>query len=333
MKRSRGCNWTMCSIGSKTGLSFFAFIGQRFAARAHLLNLMGGLWQPKSPGELPGNDRRYLAKTRAKSRLFFRRVHSFLGHHASRTLKLDWEFPAVFHKEKSGGPAHGEAISRLALASFGNIIRDRFSAAMKQRCHKLGNVALSLQTDINSEWTSRWALDEQTRMVHRRRSVRSCCPRTEKTIVFVNHSLVERFFWLTGSPNHRLHWPGTIKRNQIEIDEPPIRGQFGFSSPRQIQPIAHHLYSCCNDEIPQKRVEREASSPNWGPVIMGQPGPCKDCSKFTFFAAIFGFGMASHPRGYVSSKFFCLNCRFWHRAFVKVDHIGETGFTTFRYTL
>jgi NitT/TauT family transport system ATP-binding protein len=100
------------------------------------------------------------------------------------------------------------------------------------------------------------ALDEQTRMILGE-DLSVLLARTEKTIVFVTHSLGEAVFLADRVAVFSAR-PGTIKK-VIEVDEPHPRKPEFVTSPK-FTALRNQLYSLLHDEI-RKTVGASAEAP------------------------------------------------------------------------
>jgi len=115
--------------------------------------------------------------------------------------------------------------------------------------------ALSLQTGILLMDEPFGALDEQTRMVLGE-DLSVLLARTEKTIVFVTHSLGEAVFLADRVAVFSAR-PGTIK-DIIEIEEPHPRKP-AFMTSEKFTRLRNQLYGLLHDEIRKAVIESTAS--------------------------------------------------------------------------
>ena len=115
--------------------------------------------------------------------------------------------------------------------------------------------ALSLETDILLMDEPFGALDEQTRMILGE-DLSVLLSHTEKTIVFVTHSLGEAVFLADRVAVFSAR-PGTIKKI-IRVDEPhPRKPEFVTSE--KFTALRNELYALLHDEI-RKTVAESARS-------------------------------------------------------------------------
>lgn len=235
------------SIEARRG-ELLCLIGPSGCGKSTLLNLMGGL-ASQSSGELLVNGGPVTGPRPDEVAFVFQESALFPWNTIIENIEVGLEFRGV-PKEERGTRAR-EAIKAVGLGSFGNHYPGQISGGMKQRAQLAR--ALSLQTDIILMDEPFGALDEQTRMVLGE-DLSVMLSQTEKTIVFVTHSLVEAVF-LADRVAIMTSLPGTIKEI-IEIDEPHPRNP-DFITSDKFNKLRNHLYSMLHDEI-RKAVERES---------------------------------------------------------------------------
>lgn len=235
------------SIEARRG-ELLCLIGPSGCGKSTLLNLMGGL-ASQSSGELLVNGGPVTGPRPDEVAFVFQESALFPWNTIIENIEVGLEFRGV-PKEERGIRAR-EAIEAVGLGSFGNHYPGQISGGMKQRAQLAR--ALSLQTDIILMDEPFGALDEQTRMVLGE-DLSVMLSQTEKTIVFVTHSLVEAVF-LADRVAIMTSLPGTIKEI-IEIDEPHPRNP-DFITSDKFNKLRNHLYSMLHDEI-RKAVERES---------------------------------------------------------------------------
>jgi len=167
-------------------------------------------------------------------------------------IKLGMRFQGVTPAAEHAVRAR-KSLEAVGLADFADHYPGQLSGGMRQRVALAR--ALSLETGILLMDEPFGALDEQTRMVLGE-DLSELLARTEKTIVFVTHSLGEAVFLADRVAVFSAR-PGSIKQI-IEIEEPhPRKPAFMTSenSPR----LRNQLYGLLHDEI-RKAVMQSAAS-------------------------------------------------------------------------
>jgi NitT/TauT family transport system ATP-binding protein len=173
----------------------------------------------------------------------------------------------LFPLEITGG-ARGEAAERatnllalVGLSGFENSYPAQLSGGMQQRvalCRALVHRPKLLLMDEPFG-----ALDEQTRMILGE-DLSVLLARTEKTIVFVTHSLGEAVFLADRVAVFSAR-PGTIKKI-IQVDEPhPRKPEFVTSE--KFAALRNELYALLHDEI-RKAVAEAAAARDSGATGM-----------------------------------------------------------------
>jgi NitT/TauT family transport system ATP-binding protein len=145
------------------------------------------------------------------------------------------------------------SLEAVGLSDFADYYPGQLSGGMRQRAALAR--ALSLETDILLMDEPFGALDEQTRMVLGE-DLSVLLSRTDKTIVFVTHSLGEAVFLADRVAVFSAR-PGTIKEI-IEIDEPHPRKP-DFMTSEKFTRIRNQLYALLHDEI-RKAVSQSTVS-------------------------------------------------------------------------
>jgi len=145
------------------------------------------------------------------------------------------------------------SLEAVGLADFADHYPAQLSGGMRQRAALAR--ALSLKTDILLMDEPFGALDEQTRMILGE-DLSVLLARTEKTIVFVTHSLGEAVFLADRVAVFSAR-PGTVKKI-IRVDEPhPRKPEFVTSE--KFTELRNELYALLHDEI-RKTVAESASA-------------------------------------------------------------------------
>jgi NitT/TauT family transport system ATP-binding protein len=136
-----------------------------------------------------------------------------------------------------------KSLTAVGLAEFSHHYPGQLSGGMRQRAALAR--ALSLQTGILLMDEPFGALDEQTRMILGE-DLSVLLSRTEKTIVFVTHSLGEAVFLADRVAVFSAR-PGTIKEI-IKVEEShPRKPEFVTSE--KFHALRNRLYTLLHDEI------------------------------------------------------------------------------------
>src|SRR5215469_16230071 len=146
------------------------------------------------------------------------------------------------------------ALAAVGLKDFAQHYPAQLSGGMRQRAALAR--ALSLETGILLMDEPFGALDEQTRMILGE-DLSVLLARTDKTIVFVTHSLGEATFLADRVAVFSAR-PGTIKK-VISVDEPhPRKPEFATSA--KFTALRNELYAQLHDEI-RKTISSERARP------------------------------------------------------------------------
>jgi ABC-type nitrate/sulfonate/bicarbonate transport system ATPase subunit len=146
-----------------------------------------------------------------------------------------------------------KSLQAVGLAEFANHYPAQLSGGMRQRAALAR--ALSLQTPVLLMDEPFGALDEQTRMILGE-DLSVLLSRTEKTIVFVTHSLGEAVFLADRVAVFSAR-PGTIKE-VISVDEPHPRKP-EFVTTEKFTLLRNKLYTLLHDEIRKAIAESAAA--------------------------------------------------------------------------
>jgi NitT/TauT family transport system ATP-binding protein len=147
-----------------------------------------------------------------------------------------------------------KSLQAVGLAEFASHYPAQLSGGMRQRAALAR--ALSLQTPVLLMDEPFGALDEQTRMILGE-DLSVLLARTEKTIVFVTHSLGEAVFLADRVAVFSAR-PGTIKE-VISVDEPHPRKP-EFVTTEKFTRLRNTLYTLLHDEIRKAVVAESARS-------------------------------------------------------------------------
>src|SRR5437868_6913496 len=190
-------------------------IGPSGCGKSTLLNVIGGLLTPTT-GKVFVGDKEVRGPLPQDIAYVFQENALFPWSTVIENVKLGMLFQGVPRAERE--PRARKSLEAVGLADFADHYPGQLSGGMRQRAALAR--ALSLETDILLMDEPFGALDEQTRMVLGE-DLSVLLARTEKTIVFVTHSLGEAVFLADRVAVFSAR-PGTIKEI-IEIKEPHPR--------------------------------------------------------------------------------------------------------------
>jgi len=235
------------SLKVKRG-ELLCLIGPSGCGKSTLLNVIGGLLIPTTGtvevGHTPvrGPLPRHIA-------FVFQENALFPWCTVMENVKLGMVFQGVPRAEQE--PRARKALEAVGLAEFMGHYPAQLSGGMRQRAALAR--ALSLETGILLMDEPFGALDEQTRMILGE-DLSVLLSRTEKTIVFVTHSLGEAVFLADRVAVFSAR-PGTIKEI-IDIDEPHPRNP-DFVTTEKFAKLRNRLYGLLHEEI-RKAVSQSA---------------------------------------------------------------------------
>jgi len=223
-------------------------IGPSGCGKSTLLSIMGGLMEPSSGTVEVGNQpvRGPMPKEIA---FVFQENALFPWSTVRENVDLGMMFQGVGKAEREKRAR--QCLAAVGLKDFADYYPGQLSGGMRQRAALAR--ALSLETGILLMDEPFGALDEQTRMVLGE-DLSVLLSRTDKTIVFVTHSLGEAVFLADRVAVFSAR-PGSIKEI-IEIDEPHPRKP-DFITSEKFTRIRNRLYSLLHDEI-RKAVSQAA---------------------------------------------------------------------------
>ena len=223
-------------------------IGPSGCGKSTLLSIMGGLMEPSSGTVEVGNQpvRGPMPKEIA---FVFQENALFPWSTVIENVDLGMMFQGVGKAEREKRAR--QCLAAVGLKDFADYYPGQLSGGMRQRAALAR--ALSLETGILLMDEPFGALDEQTRMVLGE-DLSVLLSRTDKTIVFVTHSLGEAVFLADRVAVFSAR-PGSIKEI-IEIDEPHPRRP-DFITSEKFTRIRNQLYALLHDEI-RKAVSQSA---------------------------------------------------------------------------
>jgi NitT/TauT family transport system ATP-binding protein len=224
-------------------------IGPSGCGKSTLLNIMGGLMAPTA-GEVEVLGRRVAGPMPREIAFVFQENALFPWNTVFENVNLGMVFQGVARAERE--TRAWASLEAVGLKEFAQHYPGQLSGGMRQRAALAR--ALSLETGILLMDEPFGALDEQTRMILGE-DLSVLLSRTDKTIVFVTHSLGEATFLADRVAVFSAR-PGTIKE-LIAVDEPHPRNP-GFVTSAKFTAIRNRLYALLHDEIRKTMAETAA---------------------------------------------------------------------------
>jgi NitT/TauT family transport system ATP-binding protein len=226
-------------------------IGPSGCGKSTLLNMIGGLLSPTS-GAVEVAGRKVAGPMPREIAYVFQENALFPWNTVIENVNLGMVFQGVPRSEREARARR--SLEAVGLKDFAHHYPAQLSGGMRQRAALAR--ALSLETGILLMDEPFGALDEQTRMILGE-DLSVLLSRTEKTIVFVTHSLGEATFLADRVAVFSAR-PGTIKQI-IDVDEPhPRRPDFVTS--QKFTAIRNELYRLLHDEIRKTMAETGMSA-------------------------------------------------------------------------
>ncbi len=215
-------------------------IGPSGCGKSTLLNVIGGLMTPTN-GRVEVSGRPVRGPVPGEIAFVFQEHALFPWNTVIENVRLGMLFQGVPQAEREKRAKH--SLDAVGLADFADHYPGQLSGGMRQRAALAR--ALSLETGILLMDEPFGALDEQTRMILGE-DLSVLLARTEKTIVFVTHSLGEAVFLADRVAVFSAR-PGTIKKI-IRVDEPHPRKP-SFVTSEKFTALRNELYALLHDEI------------------------------------------------------------------------------------
>jgi NitT/TauT family transport system ATP-binding protein len=215
-------------------------IGPSGCGKSTLLNMIGGLLTPTT-GTVDVGGKPVRGPLPRDIAFVFQENALFPWCTIIENVKLGMVFQGVPKAEQE--PRARQALQAVGLKDFMGHYPAQLSGGMRQRAALAR--ALSLETGTLLMDEPFGALDEQTRMILGE-DLSVLLSRTDKTIVFVTHSLGEATFLADRVAVFSAR-PGTIKQI-IHVDEPHPRKPDFVTSPK-FTAIRNELYGLLHDEI------------------------------------------------------------------------------------
>ena len=226
-------------------------IGPSGCGKSTLLNVIGGLLTPTTGKVLVG-DTEVRGPLPREIAYVFQENALFPWSTVIENVKLGMTFQGVARPPEREARAR-KSLEAVGLADFADHYPAQLSGGMRQRAALAR--ALSLETGILLMDEPFGALDEQTRMVLGE-DLSMLLSRTEKTIVFVTHSLGEAVFLADRVAVFSAR-PGTIKEI-IDIAEPhPRKSTFMISE--KFTRLRNTLFDLLHEEIRKAMVQSTLS--------------------------------------------------------------------------
>jgi NitT/TauT family transport system ATP-binding protein len=236
-------------------------IGPSGCGKSTLLNVIGGLLTPTS-GKVFVGDTEVRGPLPHEIAYVFQENALFPWSTVLENVNLGMMFQGVPRAERE--PRARKALAAVGLSDFADHYPGQLSGGMRQRAALAR--ALSLETGILLMDEPFGALDEQTRMVLGE-DLSVLLSRTQKTIVFVTHSLGEAVYLADRVAVFSAR-PGTIKE-VISIDEPHPRKP-AFMTSEKFTNLRNNLFDLLHEEI-RKAMEQSAASDRAGGRKNGGP--------------------------------------------------------------
>ncbi len=227
-------------------------IGPSGCGKSTLLNVIGGLLVPTT-GTVHVGATRVAGPLPREIAFVFQENALFPWSTVIENVMLGMMFQGVPRAERETRAR--TSLAAVGLADFRDHYPGQLSGGMRQRAALAR--ALSLETGILLMDEPFGALDEQTRMILGE-DLSVLLARTEKTIVFVTHSLGEAVFLADRVAVFSAR-PGTIKEI-ISVDEPHPRKP-EFVTTEKFHALRNRLYTLLHDEIRKAVSESAAAAP------------------------------------------------------------------------
>jgi NitT/TauT family transport system ATP-binding protein len=230
-------------------------IGPSGCGKSTLLNVIGGLMAPTT-GAVEVSGKPVRGPMPHDIAFVFQEHALFPWNTVIENINLGMVFQGVPRGEREARARR--SLEAVGLKDFAQHYPAQLSGGMRQRAALAR--ALSLETGILLMDEPFGALDEQTRMILGE-DLSVLLSRTNKTIVFVTHSLGEATFLADRVAVFSAR-PGTIKEI-IKVDEPhPRKPEFVTSE--KFTTIRNELYRLLHDEI-RKTMTAESAAPGPAP--------------------------------------------------------------------
>src|SRR6266576_3620593 len=225
-------------------------IGPSGCGKSTLLNVIGGLMAPTT-GTVDIFDKKMAGPMPRDIAFVFQENALFPWNTVFENANLGMVFQGVPRPEREARAQR--ALAAVGLKDFAQHYPAQLSGGMRQRAALAR--ALSLETGILLMDEPFGALDEQTRMILGE-DLSVLLASTEKTIVFVTHSLGEAVFLADRVAVFSAR-PGTIKET-IDIAEPHPR-KSTFMTSEKFTRLRNTLFDLLHEEIRKAMVQSTLS--------------------------------------------------------------------------
>lgn len=229
-------------------------IGPSGCGKTTLLNIIGGLVRPTAGRVLIGGEP-ISGPTPDKIAFVFQDNTLFPWNTVVDNIKVALEFRGVPKTERQVRAE--EALEKVGLSDFHGHYPHELSGGMKQRVSLAR--ALSLKADILLMDEPFAALDEQTRM-YLGEELSRLLEATNKTIIFVTHSLSEAVF-LADRVVATTARPAKIKKI-LDVNESHPRDPAFMTSPK-LSELRNELYALLREEIQKTVGTMSGGSPSF----------------------------------------------------------------------
>ncbi|MGK9264209.1 ABC transporter ATP-binding protein [Sinorhizobium meliloti] len=234
-----------------------SLIGPSGCGKTTLLNMFGGFIRPTS-GSVEAEDEPINGPLPDKIAFVFQEHALLPWNTIIENIEIALKFRGVEKEERSRRAR--DAVETVGLTEFSDHYPGQLSGGMKQRASLAR--ALSLNTDVILMDEPFAALDEQTRMILGE-DMSQLLSKTQKTIVFVTHSLTEAVF-LSDRIAIFTGRPGKIN-SIIEVNEPHPRCP-SFVTSERFNQLRNRIFTALHDEVRKsvsdtlhrRRAERES---------------------------------------------------------------------------
>lgn len=220
---------------------FVCLLGPSGCGKSTLLNIIGGLFRPSEGSVLVEGKPVEGAPHTDQIAFVFQESTLFPWYTIIENFRIAMKFRGITASEWDDRAM--KALKAVGMASFAQHYPDQLSVGMRQRVNMARGICVETPILLMDEPFA--ALDEQSRMVLGE-DLSQLLAATQKTIVFVTHSLAEAVF-LSDRIFVMTARPGRIK-TIINVDEPHPRSPDFMLEPR-FSELRNECYALLRDEI------------------------------------------------------------------------------------